>query len=614
MCGFVGYVSKRPKKDKDLVIRQMSEMIKHRGPDGEGYYVDGDIALGFRRLSIIDLKGGDQPLYNEDKSLVINFNGEIYNYLELREELIKCGHKFVTKSDTEVIIHGYEEYGNDILKKLRGMFAFVIWDIKNKKLFGARDIFGIKPFYYYRKDEKFIFGSEIKSFLKCPEFDKEMNKEALKNYLIFQYSPLEETFFRNTYKLLPGHYLVYEDGKLEINEYYDFKYSNNKDDLAEIITGINEVMKDSILHHKISDVEVGSFLSSGVDSSYIVSNANVDKTYTVGFDSEGGFNEIEDAKDLSKILGIKNTHKVITPEMFFEAIPKVQYFSDEPHANLSAVPLYYLSKLAAKDVKVVLSGEGADELFGGYCTYKESNVYKKYSKLPLGFRRVIRKIALHLPKSKIRRFLVNAGSSVEDSYIGQAFIMGNEEANEILNDDYKSMVKYQDITKDKFAKVCKKSELIKKMYLDMKMWLPLDILLKADKMTMASSLELRVPFLDKEVFEYSAQISEKYIVYDHTTKYAFRQAASRTVPAEWSQRPKLGFLVPFRNWLREEKYYNIVKNTFNEDYVTLFFDRDKINKLLDEHYEGKVNNCRKVYTIYAFLVWYKVYFVQGDKL
>lgn len=606
MCGFTGFISKKNKKEK--IIKEMNDTIIHRGPDDEGYYVDSDIALGFRRLSIIDLKGGEQPIYNENKDLVINFNGEIYNFLELKEELIKRGHKFKSKTDTEVIIHGYEEYGYDVVKKLRGMFSFVIWDIKNKKLFGARDPFGIKPFYYYKKDDKFIFGSEIKSFIKCPDFEKKLNKKILKNYLVFQYSPLEETFFENTYKLMPGYYFVYENGNFEKTKYFEIEYKNDNNNIDEIVDGINNIMKDSIEHHKISDVEVGSFLSSGVDSSYIVSNANVNRTYTVGFEGEGGFNEINDAKDLSNLLGIENTNQLITPEMFFDAVPKVQYYSDEPHANLSAVPLYYLAKLAAKDVKVVLSGEGADELFGGYFLYDTPKEYEKYNKIPFGIRKIIKNLVVHFPNFKGKHFLIQGGSSINDSYIGQAFIMDNDEANSLLKDEYKSDLKYQDITKDKYNDVKNKDDVLKKMYLDMNFWLPSDILLKADKMTMASSLELRVPFLDKEVFEYSTHIGVPYIVNNHVTKYAFRKAASKTVPKEWSTRPKLGFLVPFKNWLKEDKYYNIVKNVFNKDYVDEFFNKEKINKLLDDHYNGKWNNARKIYTIYTFLVWYAIYF------
>lgn len=609
MCGLVGYIDKQNKKTKKEIIKKMADTIIHRGPDGEGYFIDENIAMGFRRLSIIDLEGGNQPLYNEDKTLVINFNGEIYNYKELREELIKKGHKFVTNSDTEVIIHGFEEYREKIVTKLRGMFAFVIWDIKENKLFGARDPFGIKPFYYYKNDELFMYGSEIKSFLAHPYFKKELNKEALKTYLTFQYSALNETFFKNTFKLDPGYYLIYENNKLTIKKYFNINYRNSKDSLDNVIDNINRTMKDSIEHHKISDVEVGSFLSSGVDSSYVVSNAKVAKTFTVGFKNKG-FDETKDAKDLSKILGIENISEEITPDMFFKILPTVQYYSDEPHANLSAVPLYYLSKLASKHVKVVLSGEGADELFGGYFEYDVPKEYEKYNKIPFVIRKTICNLVQYLPNFKGKHFLIKGGSSLIDSYVGQAFIMNNDEANNLLTDAYKTDINYQDLTFPKYNEVKDKDEILKKMYLDMNFWLPYDILLKADKMTMANSLELRVPFLDKEVFKMSETIPLNYIINNHVTKYAFREAALKTVPEEWSNRPKLGFLVPFKEWIKEDKYYKKVKKLFNEDWVAEFFHIDKINKLLDEHYEGKWNNARKVYTIYCFLIWYKVYFIN----
>jgi len=607
MCGFVGFIDKNKKENKDTIIKKMADVIVHRGPDSDGYYTDNNIALGFRRLSIIDLGHGDQPIFNKKKDKVILFNGEIYNYKEIKEELIKKGYKFKTKSDTEVILLGYEEYGEKILNKLRGMFAFVVYDISKNELFGARDFFGIKPMYYAKQGDLFVFGSEIKSFLSHPDFKKELNKEALKPYLTFQYSCLNETFFKDVFKLDPGHYFKYKNNKLTIKKYYDVSYSNTKDDLDKIINEINETMKSSIEYHKVSDVEIGAFLSSGVDSSYIVSCANVDKTYTVGFKRDG-FDESEPARELSKLLKKSHKEKEVTADEFFKELPNVQYYSDEPHANLSAVPLYFLSKMASKDVKVVLSGEGADELFGGYGEYYESDFVKKYKKIPYFIRHFLGIIAKKLPKMKGRNFLVRNGMPLYDHYIGQAFIMDNEEANGLLTNGYKSDITYQSIVKETIEKVADKPEIIQKMYLDMKFWLPYDILLKADKMTMANSLELRVPFLDKEVFKMSSKISTKYLIKDNLTKYAFRKAANKKIPEEWSKRKKLGFLVPFREWIKEEKYFNIVKNTFNEEWVSEFFDIEKINTLLNNHYNNVNNNARKIYTIYAFLVWYKVYF------
>lgn len=608
MCGFVGYVNDKKKNKK--TIKEMSEVIIHRGPDDEGYYSDKFIELAFRRLSFIDLKNGGQPMYNEDKSLVITFNGEIYNFQEIKEDLLKKGHKFTNNSDTEVIIHGYEEYKEKIVDKLRGMFAFVIWDVKNKELFGARDPFGIKPFYYTKQNDTFIFGSEIKSFLKHPDFKKELNKEALKPYLTFQYSALEETFFKNVYRLKPGHYIKYKDGNIKTVKYFNYEYKEQKIELEKLVDSINENVKHSVDIHRISDVKVGAFLSGGIDSSYVVSILKPDETFSVGFNFEK-FNETNYAKELSDMLGIQNKRKLINAEEFFKVLENVQYYSDEPHANLSAVPLYFLSALAREDVKAVLSGEGADELYGGYESYYETKAFKKYKKIPFFIRRFIKNVVSIFPYFKGQGFLIKGGQKLEEYYIGEAFIMDDKEANKILTDKYKSKLSFKDITKPYYDEVKDKDDLIKKQYIDMNLWLPNDILLKADKMTMANSLELRVPFLDKELFKESLTIPSDYKVTDFTTKYALRKASFKEVPEEWAKRKKKGFPVPFSIWIKEEKYYNKVKEMFNEEFTSEFFNKDMIINLLDNHYNNKENNGRKIYTIYSFLIWYKKYFIEN---
>lgn len=358
MCGFVGYINKE--SDKKDNIKKMADLIAHRGPDSEGYYTDEDIALGFRRLSIIDLNNGSQPIYNEDKSKVIVFNGEIYNYQQLREDLIEKGHKFSTNADTEVLIHGYEEYSEGILDKLRGMFAFVIYDVNTKEVFAARDFYGIKPFYYALMDDTFFFGSEIKSFLIHPDFKRELNEKMLEYYLTFQYSVGEETFFKNVYKLMPGHYLKYKDGELEVKRYYELKFEeDDSKSYEEFREGIKERLEDSVKAHKISDVEVGSFLSSGVDSSYIAASSDVDKTFTVGFNDKK-YSEISYAEDLSKKINTENINKVITKEEYFNNLSNIMYYMDEPLADPSAIALYFVTKIASENVKVSLSGEGAD--------------------------------------------------------------------------------------------------------------------------------------------------------------------------------------------------------------------------------------------------------------
>lgn len=606
MCGFVGFCSKNV-KDRN-VIKEMNNQIIHRGPDSDGYYFDKDVNFGFRRLSIIDLHEGSQPILNESGDTAIIFNGEIYNYQELREDLVAKGYKFKTHTDTEVILHGYEEYGEEgILAKLRGMFAFTIWDSKKEKLFGARDHFGIKPYYYALLDGDLLFGSEVKSFLKYPKFKKAVNEKALKHYLVFQYNPLEETFFKGVKKLRPGHYYIYENGKMEIKTYYNLTLDYKDMTFDEAVGKIEKEVEESVKYHKISDVEVGSFLSGGVDSSYVVATALPDKTFSVGFDNKG-FNETMYAKELSDSLGIQNFAKLITPDEFFEGINKVQYYSDEPHANLSSVPLYFLSKLASEQVKVVLSGEGADELFAGYNEYADALPQRIYRKLPFSLRH---KLYLKYKDRKHFRgqtIILKYGQKVEDRYIGPAEIMTDELANSLVTSKYKNSETSRDLTKKYYDEVKNMDDVSKRLYLDMKMWIVEDILLKADKMTMANSIELRVPLLDKKMWELARTIPVKHKVHNEITKYAFRTAAKNKLPEDWAKRRKLGFVVPFVLWIKEEKYYKIVKEVFNKDFVSEFFDKDKINKLLDDHFNGITNNGRKVYTIYTFLKWYEIYF------
>ncbi len=614
MCGFVGFIDKLNKDEKQKTIKLMADRIIHRGPDQEGYYIDDNIALGHRRLSIIDLASGTQPMFNEDKSIVVVFNGEIYNYQEIKKELETKGHEFKTNSDTEVLVHGYEEYKEELFNKLRGMFAFIIYDIKNNEMIGVRDYFGIKPFYYYKDEKTFMFGSEIKSFLDHPNFVKEVNKKALKPYLTFQYSVLDETFFKNTFRLKPGNYIKYKDGKIEIKQYFKAEYLKQDDTYENYKKQVKESLEDSVKCHQISDVEVGSYLSGGVDSSYIVSMAKPDKTFTVGFDKTG-FDESNFAKDLSKIFNTNNYNRVLTGDDFFNALPLVQYHTDEPHANLSTVPLYFLSKLAREKVKVVLSGEGADEMYGGYNELNVSKWIKAYCKLPLAFRKALAKKARTKKKFKGKRIICQYDRPLSERFIGNAFIMDDDETKDILCDELKENgVKYADIIKPYYEDVKNEDEITQMMYINMHFWLAKDMLLKADKMSMANSVELRVPFLDKEVWNVARKIPSKYLIKDGETKKVFRDVAAEVIPEEWAKRRKLGFPVPFFMWIKEEKYFNKVKELFMQDWVSEFFDKDKINKMLDDHYAGVENHGRKLYNIYIFLVWYKVYFVDNAKV
>ncbi|NBI30099.1 asparagine synthase (glutamine-hydrolyzing) [Chengkuizengella marina] len=612
MCGFVGFADTSLPIDKTKTIQDMMNTIVHRGPDSGGVFSDEIVTFGFRRLMIIDLvEEGNQPMYNEDESCVLIFNGEIYNYQELRDDLIKKGHEFVSKTDSEVILHGYEEYGVDILQKLRGMFAFAIWDSKKETMFLARDFFGIKPLYYTQNtlDHSFIFGSEIKSILKHPGYKREINKDALKPYLTFQYSVMDETFFKGIYKLKPGHYMLYKKGEIEIKPFWDANFSVKENSLNYYVEQIKKTLEESVKYHKISDVKVGSFLSGGVDSSYITSLLNPNKTFSVGFqDHEGIFNETNLAKDLSEILHIENHKKIINADECFKMLPTIQYHMDEPQSNPSSVPLYFLAELASKHVTVVLSGEGADEIFGGYAWYQGTPAMRKYEKLPFTIRRSVSKLSQKLPRNRITAFLEKGGQKVEERFIGQAKVFEEIDALKVLKEDYKNSPSILDITKEVYDKVNDKDDLTKMQYVDLKLWLPGDILLKADKMSSAHSIELRVPFLDKMVMDLATKIPADQRVNEFNTKLALRTAAKESLPEEWANRPKVGFPVPIRYWLREEKYYNIVKEMFQSDMAKEFFYTDELMRYLDDHYEEKHNYARYIWTVYVFLVWYKKFF------
>ncbi|MFJ7980696.1 asparagine synthase (glutamine-hydrolyzing) [Lysinibacillus xylanilyticus] len=614
MCGFIGYINGTNVIDHHQTIENMMNTIIHRGPDSGGIHSDDTVTLGFRRLSIIDLSDvANQPLYSADGNIVLVFNGEIFNFQELRADLIEKGHNFKTHSDSEVIIYGYVEYGVEFVKKLRGMFAFCIWDKKNDLQFIARDGFGIKPLYYTENttDGTFIFGSEIKSFLPHPSFIKELNKDALRPYLTFQYSSMDETFFKGVYKLQPAHYMLIKNGQKQIVQYWDKKFHAKEAPIEKYVEDIRTTVRESVDAHQISDVKVGSFLSGGIDSSYITSLLRPDKSFSVGFsDYEDMFNETNLAKDLSDTLNIQNERKYISADECFEALPKIQWHMDEPQSNPSSVPLYFLSELASKDVTVVLSGEGADEIFGGYSWYQNSGKMQQYEKVPFGIRKALRGIAEALPKNQYTHFLVKGGQTVEERFIGEAVVWDEEDALNVLKPDYKNGPSVKTITKRIYDEVPGDDDVTKMQYLDLNLWMPGDILLKADKMSMAHSIELRVPFLDKEVMELAKNIPSKYRVNDIDTKYVLRQAAHQELPEEWAKRPKLGFPVPIRHWLREEKYYKMVKEMFTTDFANEFFDTKQLVGYLDEHYEEKANRGRYIWTAYVFLVWYKQFFVD----
>ena len=612
MCGIAGFMGQV--ENRADVIRNMTEVITHRGPDSDGFFTDDNISMGFRRLSIIDLGAGHQPIYNEDKSLVLTFNGEIYNYKDLRKELIAKGHKFYTDTDSEVLVHGFEEWKEDMLPKLRGMFGFAIYNTKDNSLFIARDFFGIKPMHYTQIGNDFVYASEIKSILEYPKFEKKFNRKALDSYLSFQYAVPPETFFEGVYCLMPGHYLWYKDGEVETTRYFEARFNPNEEMTEEeAVDKIEKVFENSVNAHKIADVEVGCFLSSGVDSSYVSTYFADQKTFTVGFDFGEKYNEISWAKNLSEKIGVEHHTHLISSEEFWDAVPTVQYHMDQPLADPSCIALYFVSRLASHYVKVVLSGEGADELFGGYTCYNDPRVFKVYQTIvPHCIRKAIRAICRKLPDIKGRDYLIRACDKLEERYIGNAFMYDYKQKQELLKDP-SIATRPQDLTRKYYYRCRKYDDVTKMQYLDINMWMVGDILLKADRMSMANSLELRVPFLDKEVFKVASSLPTKLRCNKHNTKYAMRKAAVRHMPEATAEKEKLGFPVPTRVWLRDEKYYNVVKTKFKGKTAEKFFNTDVLVSWLDSHFSGKEDNSRRVWTIYVFLVWYDIYFDEDSE-
>ena len=615
MCGFAGYFINGYGGDRRAVIQAMADRIVHRGPDQADYYLDDDMALGFRRLSIIDLERGSQPIKNEDGSKVLVFNGEIYNYRELRAELLAARHVFKTQTDSEVLLHGYEEWGAKLLDRLRGMFAFVIWDSVEKKLFGARDIFGIKPFYYYQRGTDFFFGSEIKSFLSHPDFIKELDESKLSDWLCYEYLPMRETFFKNVYKLLNGEYFEWQDGKLSIHKYYDVADYFKADDTVsaeEWEQRITDEFAESVAVHQISDVEVGCFLSSGVDSSYVVREvskvAAAVKTFSVGYEEEQ-YSELPYAQAFSKEINVENISNKVSAEQYFDMAGKIQYFMDEPLPNPSEVPLYFLAENAAKYVKVVLSGEGADELFGGYPMYLEGGHFHKYSRIPRVLRKGLARIARRLPESvKGKRFAIRGAMLPYERFMRANYVFTRDERAKFLKNPSVPCDPVE-WSKPHFDKVAHLDEPTQLQYVDMQTWMLYDILQKADRMSMANSLELRVPFLDKKMLELAVTLPTKYRIDGNTTKVALRAAALRQLPERTAHKKKLGFPVPLNDWLRQDIYYERVKTAFSGEIAEKFFNIDAILQLLEDHKQGKSHNMKKIWTIYTFILWYEQFFV-----
>lgn len=614
MCGFFGFlycpearVTTFWENNKKL-LTEATNLITHRGPDSVGIYQDDHIFMGFRRLSIIDVEGGTQPLSYQNERYWITFNGEIYNYVELKEELLKKGYMFSTSSDTEVLLASFVEYGEDMMQYVRGMYSFLIWDKETQKLFGARDHFGIKPLYYSRVQDGILFASEWKSIEYVRREWKmwpETDVEALQHYMTYQYPPEPFTMEEGTKKVAPGHMLKVEQGNMEIESYFKPTFRPVPKQEEFLRGEVLEVLRESVRIHMRSDVPVGSFLSGGIDSTAIVALARefnpLIKTFTVGFERDG-FSEIDVAKETAKALELENIHKVITPEEFLEELPRVVWHMDEPVADPASIPLYFVAKEARKHVTVVLSGEGADELFGGYTIYREPMSLQKIASVPLS----IRKGVYHgLKWTKVRglNYLRRSITPLEKRFIGNANIMTEAEKRKVLT-NYSPDWTYDTVTAPLYqqAKQSGYDEPTTMQYIDMHTWLRGDILVKADRMTMANSLELRVPFLDKEVFALARTIETKYKLANGTTKAILREALESVVPPHVLNRRKLGFPVPIRHWLKNE-WFGWVQALLKHHENHLYVRTDVVLDWLMQHKNGKVDYSRKVWNVVVFLLW-----------
>lgn len=619
MCGFVGCIHGSDLNDHDLdyekKIKEMNKLIVHRGPDDEGFFFDDYISFGFRRLSIIDVEKGHQPLSYENERYWIVFNGEVYNYIELRDELIADGLTFETDSDTEVIIATYAKYKEKTAERLRGMFGFVIWDKVEKSVYGARDHFGIKPFHYAEEDGNIYFASEKKSIYEILK-KKEINPVALQNYLTFQFVPDPETLTENIHRLPPGHYFTKPlNGEMEITRYWEATFAPIQKSEDEFAKAIKDVLYDSVEKHMRSDVTVGSFLSGGVDSSIIVAiarefNPKI-KTISVGFEREG-YSEIDVAKETADRLNVENISEIITAQQFMDEFPRFVWHMDDPLADPAAVPQFFLAEIARKHVKVALSGEGADEVFGGYTIYNEPNSLKRIDSLPSGLKKGLNQLAKIMPEGMRGKSFIQRGTTpMEQRYVGNAKIFEEAEKKKLMV-NYLAGHPYQNVTKPFYDRSKGYDPIDRMQYIDIHTWLNGDLLLNADRTTMAASLELRTPFLDKEVFKVARELPSDIRIANGTTKYILRKAAESFVPDNVLYRKKLGFPVPIRHWLKDEMN-SWVKGIIADSQTDHLINKSYVLGLLEDHCAGKLDNSRKIWTVITFMVWHKLYVETGEQ-
>ena len=622
ICGFINSDRRQPAREADL--RRMCDSIVHRGPDEDGYFVFENVALGMRRLSIIDLSTGKQPISNEDKSIWIVFNGEIYNFPQLRQELEAKGHKFRTRTDTETIVHAYEEWGIECPNRLNGMFAFAIWDDNKKQLFIARDRVGIKPLYYYADNKRLVFGSELKAILQLPEVPRQIDKRALDLFLTYEYVPAPHSILEGIRKLPAGHILLARDGRVEVQQYWDLHFSENGKEPEQTRTDLLELLQDAVKMRLISDVPLGAFLSGGIDSSAIVALMSrvMDqpvKTFSIGFEDQS-YNELNYARAIAKHFQTEHHELIIKPDAL-ELTDKLVHHLDEPFGDFSIYPTYLVSKMAREHVKVVLSGDGGDELFGGYDTYIAEVADRTYRRFVPAILRnyMIAPMAAMLPPTQQKKGLINRtkrfveGSALPDDLQHtrwMTFLVEKEKARIYSEGLYESTAGTAtfDFMRRHFKKARTADALNQQLYVDIKTYLCDDILVKVDRMSMAVSLEARVPFLDHRVVEYSGRIPGDLKLRGTKTKYILKEALQELLPYEILHRGKEGFSIPIKNWLKKE-LKPLMLDVLSEETLRRdqYFDARYVHKLIDEHCKNKENHSHRLWALMVFHIWKQNY-------
>jgi len=617
ICGIVNFDRSEP-VDPDLVERMTTAMV-HRGPDDDGYFVEANAGFGHRRLSIIDLGGGKQPIFNEDGSILIVFNGEIYNYAELTAKLTGLGHTFQSRSDTEAIVHAYEQYGDACVDHLRGMFAFAIWDRRCKRLLVARDRLGIKPLYFYQCDGFLAFASEIKSLLQIPAVSRVVNPEALEPYLTLRYVPGPQTMFKGISKLQPGHLLVMDAHGVRIRKYWDLKYRRDEGISSEDYLGrFQELFEESVKLRLVAEVPLGVFLSGGLDSSAILAvmsklrGRERIKTFSVGYEvpstQEDSVNEFEYARLAAKAFGAEHHEFKLTAADFRDSLTDLVWYLDEPLADDSCIPLYFIARLARKHITVVLSGEGADEILAGYGIYKRMlAIEAAYEQFPRLTPWVARNLASVFPGQVVQRYARWASLPMEERYRGVSMGMPTALRCELLGRQA-GQTAADDAFRFCFEAVPKKDVLNRMLYADAKIWLPDDLLLKADKMTMANGLELRVPFLDHKLVEFAATLPAHLKLKGSTGKFLLREAMQNVLPKRIINRSKKGFPVPTESWLRGD-LKDFVHDTLLASNAACrgYMEPRVIERIVGEHERGTENRRQELWTLLVFEVWHKLF-------